>query len=117
MCGQFIFDKHNLMGRRKSFQQTTGTAVSTQKQSGADLSVKAAAAKPLEGSRPESVCAWAGEGLGQKQQCLQRRHTGFAHTGKLISERLYWEFLVLFSFLFFKTGFLCVALAVLKLDL
>lgn len=30
MCGQFTFNTHSLMGRGKSFQQTTGTAVSTQ---------------------------------------------------------------------------------------
>lgn len=97
MCGQFSFDTHSLMGRRKSFQQTAGTAVSTQRQNRPDLRVKAAAAKPSEENRPETRLEKA---LGQKQEHLQRRHTGFAHTVKLISERHHWDFLLLFSFLF-----------------
>lgn len=88
VCGQFIFNTHSLMGRGKSFQQTAGTAVSTQRQNGPDLIVKAEAAKPWEGKVERSPVSWGRRrALRTQKAALTKKSYRTCSHSKLSSER------------------------------
>lgn len=69
MCGQFTFNTHSLMGRGKSFQQTTGTAVSTQTE-WAWSEGKAEAAEPS--GKVERSLTW-----GRRALRTRRTHSSY----------------------------------------